>query len=188
MSENKEFNGIANYRAFLNGDNAALERLVREYSDALIRYAYCYVKDATLAEDVMEDAFAKLIVKRKWFNDTEHLRAYLYKIVRNRCLDYIRRRKNSLSLDEIEQVMASDMGTQDGLLRTENRNAVYKAMQNLPAQYREVLYLTYFEDYDADELARMLHRTKKQIYNLLHRAKNSLKDLLIKEGIFYEDL
>ena len=51
-----------------------------------------------------------------------------------------------------------------------------------------LLYLTYYEGYGADDIARILRKTKKQIYNLLHRAKNSLKELLVKEGISHEDL
>lgn len=187
MSERKGFDAIRCYRRFLSGDAEALERLVREYSDALVRFAYCYVKDSAIAEDVMEDAFAALIVKRRPFNDADNLRAYLYKIVRNKCVDYLRLHKKRVSLSDVDRVLVG-AETETALLRRENSRTVYKALQKLPPQYREVLYLTYFEEYGVDELSHLLKCTKKQIYNLLSRAKLSLKQLLIQEGIFYENL
>ena len=190
MSERKGFDGIRCYQRFLDGDNEALVLLVREYSDALIRFAYCYVKDSAAAEDIMEDAFAALIIKRRRFEDADNLRAYLYKMVRNKCVDYLRMHKKRVPLSDVERVFTADAEreTETALLRQENRRAVYEALQNLPAQYRDILYLTYFEECSADEAARLLRRTKKQTYNLLHRAKTSLKELLIKEGISYENL
>ena len=88
-------NGVCSYRRFLQGDVTALEELVREYGDALVRFAYCYVKDSAAAEDIMEDAFATLLVRRRHFSECDNLRAYLYKTVRNRCLDYLRKRKKA---------------------------------------------------------------------------------------------
>ena len=190
MHERKDFNAMRYYRAFWAGDTAALEMLVREYSDGLIRFAYCYVKNAAVAEDIMEDAFAALIVKRRRFDDGENLRAYLYKMVRNKCVDYMRLRKKQVPLEDIQQVLTADaeINAETSLLRKENAKAVYQALQSLPAQYREVLYLTYYENYSVEAAACMLRKSKKQIYNLLHRAKASLKDLLVKEGISYENL
>ena len=187
MSENKGFDALGYYRRFLSGDNAALERLVREYSDALVRFAYCYVKNSAIAEDIMEDAFAALIVKKRRFDGADNLRAYLYKIVRNKCVDYLRLHRRQVPLADVERVLVGD-GTESSLLRKENSDAVYRAMQKLPAQYREILYLTYFEDYAAEAAAHLLHKNKKQTYNLLHRARTSLKELLIQEGISYENV
>ena len=187
MSENKGFDALLCYRRFLNGDYTALERLVQEYSDGLIRFAYCYVKNTDIAEELMEDAFAALIVKKRRFDGADNLRAYLYKIVRNRCVDYLRMHRKQVPLADVEHVLVGE-GTESALLRKENRRAVYEALQKLPAQYREILYLTYFEEYSAEDAARLLKCNKKQIYNLLHRARTSLKELLIQEGISYENL
>ena len=94
MTERK---GESSYRRFLEGDMNAVQELVEIYSDSLVRFAYCYVKDSAIAEDIMEDAFASLLAKRKRFQSGENLRAYLYKITRNKCIDYIRFRKRHLT-------------------------------------------------------------------------------------------
>ena len=175
------------YLRFLQGDNGALEELVRVYSDALVRFAYCYVKNAAVAEDIMEEAFAKLIVKRKPFSQDDNLRAYLYKAVRNKSIDYLRSHKKFVPLADIESVIRSGE-TEVSVLRKECNRTIYRCMQQLPTQYQEALYLAYFEDYGAESIANIIKKTKKQVYNLLARAKAALKTLLEKEGISYEDV
>jgi RNA polymerase sigma-70 factor (ECF subfamily) len=95
--------------------------------------------------------------------------------------------KKQVPLADVEHVLVG-VETETALLRKESQKAVYEALQKLPAQYREILYLTYFEEYAAEDAARLLKLNKKQIYNLLHRARTSLKELLIQEGISYENL
>ena len=187
MNERKGIDAIGNYRRFLQGDNAALETLVREYSDALVRFAYCYVKDSATAEDIMEDAFATMIVKRRQFSGAENFRAYLYKIVRNKCLDHLRFRKKYLPISDLENVLCGAETEKDVVRRARN-HTIYRCMQQLPSQYEEVLYLAYFEDCGVDEICKIVKRSKKQVYNLLTRARLTLKELLKKEGISYEDV
>lgn len=175
------------YLRFLQGDNGALEELVRMYSDALVRFAYCYVKDAAAAEDIMENAFASLIVKRKRFSSDGNIRAYLYKAVRNKSIDYLRAHKKFVPLTDFEKVIRSGE-TETSVLRKECNRTIYRCMQKLPTQYQETLYLAYFEDCDAEKIAKIIKKTKKQVYNLLARAKAALKTLLEKEGISYEDV
>lgn len=187
MLENKRINPIDCWEAFLLGNEYGLECLVRAYGDSLVRFAYCFVKDSVAAEEMMEDAFAALVFKRKRFVQGDNLRAYLYKTVRNNCLNYLRAHKRKIPLADVEHILYAADG-EDDLLRRDNARALYRCMQKLPPQYAEILYLTYFENHSVEELCRILKHSKKQIYNLLSRAKLSLKELLIKEGISYEDL
>ena len=100
--------GWVGYRRFLMGDNAALEETVRLYSDALVRFARCYVHDPATAEDLMEDAFVTLILKRIQFEEEEQLRAYLYKTVRSKCLDYLRKNKRLLPLTDFSDKLIAE--------------------------------------------------------------------------------
>ncbi len=76
--------GTDSYLRFLRGEEAALEELICTYSDALIRFAFCYVGSSAIAEDVMEDALTDVLMKGKRFDDEAHFKAYLYKAVRHR--------------------------------------------------------------------------------------------------------
>lgn len=179
--------GFAHYNDYLKGDEDALEQLVRTYSDALIRYAYCYVQGSTAAEDIMEDTIVTLIMKQKRLNDGSSLRAYLYRIARNKSIDYLRRQKNHVPLQDVENILTSGDLESAYSMRARNE-AVYVCMQALPEQYKEVLQLTYFEGLSLQSSGRIMHRSVKQMYNLHNRAKLALKELLIREGISYEDL
>ena len=181
-------NGVSSYHRFLQGDTAALEELIQTYSDSLVRYIFCYFNNSTLAEDIMEDTFATLIVKRKRFSEEGNFAAYLYRIARNKSLDYLRSARNkSLPLCDFENVLCSEDAEREVLKRERDRK-VYALLLTLSEEYRSVLYLTYYGGLSTEELQRVLHKNRKQVYNLLARAKSSLKEKLGKEGIGYEDL
>lgn len=169
--------GLIGYRRFLQGDSAALEETVRFYSDALVRFARHYVQDPSTAEDVMENAFVALVVKRKKFDEEEQLRAYLYKTVRNECLTHLRGKKHLESLDENADKLLGG-GVEGEVLRRERQALVRQALEKLPKQYEEVLILSYYNGLNVQELCDALDKSEKQIYNLIWRARASLKKQL----------
>lgn len=164
-----------------------LESLVYAYSDALVRYAYCYVGSAEVAEEVTEDAFAALFVKNKHFETAQQARAWLYKAVRSRAVDYLRLHRHHVPLEDVQEVL-SVPGPVEDLVKQERNAGIYRCMQALPRQYRVVLQLHYFDEFEIYEICKILRKTKKQVYNLLARAKAALKELLVKEGITSEDI
>lgn len=178
-------NGASSYHRYLNGDQSALEELVREYSDDLVRFIYLFVRSSAAAEDIMEDTFASLVTKRKHFFPRASFKAYLYKIAKNKCIDYLRsRERRVVPLDDVERVLCAEDG-EKSLLQRERAKALYCALDKLFEPYREVLYLFYFENFTVEELCAATKQNKKQVYNLLARARKSLKEILKKEG--FED-
>lgn len=174
--------GLKQYNRFLDGDTSALEELLLLYGDALVRFAYCFVSDAAAAEDVVEDALATLIFRRRRFSERENFRAYLYKTVRNKCIDYLRFHRRKIPLSDVENVLIADDIQTDAATKVRNET-LYRCLQRLATQYRQVLYLVYFEEYKPEQAGKILKKTSKQTYNLLARAKTALRELLEKEGI-----
>ena len=179
--------GESSYRRFLQGDKNALEDLISTYSDELVRFAYNYVKSEAVAEDVASDVFATLFMKGRRFTEADKLRAFLYKMTRNRAIDYLRRHRNELPLEDVESVL-SVPGAEERILQKERDEALRRCLGLLPQQYREVLELTWFEEFSNEQVASILGKSAKQVYNLRSRAKIALKELLEKEGITREDL
>lgn len=175
------------YPYYLDKNEQTLELLIASYSDALIRYAYSYVRDLAAAEDIMEEAFVAYLVNRKDFSSKEQLRCWLYKAVRSRSVDYLRRHRREVSLEELEAVLHCEGLEQDQIIRQRNAT-LYRNLQNLRWQYRAVLQLHYIEDFSVEQICTILGKSTKQVYNLLARAKIALKESLMKEGIGYEDL
>jgi RNA polymerase sigma-70 factor (ECF subfamily) len=179
--------GVSSYRRFLRGETDALEVLVTTYSDELVRFAFGYVKSEAAAEDVVSDSFATLFMKAKSFSEDDQLRAFLYKIVRNRSVDYLRRHRRELPLEDVEGAL-SVSDAEGRLLEKERDEALHRCLAKLPPQYREVLELTWFEEFSNEQVASILGKSAKQVYNLRSRAKETLKKMLEKEGITREDI
>lgn len=179
--------GASSYRRFLSWDSTVLDQILVSYSDALVRYAYSLVQNAAVAEDVAAESIAILLTRKKVFPDEGHMRAYLYKIVYTKAMDYLRRHRNEVALEDVENVLGSG-DPEVGVLINERNATIYRCLQKIPAQYRQVLQLAYFDGFGIQDISMITRKNTKQIYNLLARAKASLKDLLIKEGISYEDI
>ena len=180
-------NGASSYRRFLQGEEEALSEFVRIYSDALVRFAYTFVHDSAAAEDIAAEAVAVFYMKAKKFPDEAHLRAYLYKIARHKAIDYLRRNKNLVPLEDLENILSTESPEED-LFRRERDLVLYRCMGKLPQQYALVLQLSYLEDLPVKQVCTVMGLGSKQVYNLLSRAKTSLRNLLEKEGITREDL
>lgn len=163
------------YSKYLCRDNSDLNAVVEAYADGLVRFAYCYLHSSAAAEDVMEDTFAVLIVKRKKFPNNAALKAYLYKVARNKAVDYLRRNKRFAPLDDLENVLSCE-SAETSACRGETREQVYRSLQQMSVQYRDVLTLVYLEGFSVSETAGILGKSVKQTYNLIARAKAAFKE------------
>ena len=132
------------------------------------------------------DTFAALIVKRKKFREDAAFKTYLYTVARNKAIDYMRKNGKNRPLQGLENILASE--NKEDIFKRERNERLYACMQKLPAPYKEVLYLSYFDGFSNAEICKILKKNAKQVYNLLSRARASLKTILTQEGHSYEDL
>ncbi len=183
-------NGASSYRRFLSGDDDALTQIVGDYKDGLILYLNAYVNNIHIAEDLAEDTFFRLIIKKPKFAEKSTFKTWLYSIGRNIAVDHIRRnRKNtSISFDDIERCLADEQDLEQSYLKEERKIFLHKAMSKLNQSYKAILWLVYFEGFTNREASVILNKTDRQFTNLLYRAKQSLKITLQKEGFVYEEL
>lgn len=174
--------GARSYHRYLQGDKNALEELVKEYGDRLVRFSYCILGDPYAAEDVMEDTFAALIVKKKKFDGNAKFSTYLFQIARNRCMDVLRRRKKLQPLPLLEAgYFFESSDPEEEAIGAEEKERLYESLRTLPESYQSVLDLVYFEGFSIEQTAKILHKNRKQVYNLLSRAKSQLRAHLEKE-------
>ena len=179
--------GVSSYRRLTQGDQTALDQILIAYSDALVRFAYSLVHNYHASEDIAAESIAILLSKNRKFRDEGHMRAYLYKIARNKAMDHLRHHRHLVPLEDVEMVLGSGDPESDAVLRRRDET-IYRCMQALPEQYRQVLQLSYFDDFPVAEICAILKKSQKQVYNLLARARIALKELLEKEGITHEDI
>ena len=183
-------NGASSYRRFLDGDDTGLVELVEDYKDGLILYLNGYVKNIFIAEELTEDTFFRLITKKPRFSGKSSFKVWLYAIGRNVAVDYIRRstKVSYMPLEDIQKHLADEQSLEHSYIKEERKIQVLRAMTALSSDYRNILWLIYFEDFSNREAATVLKKNERQIRNLLYRAKQALKSELEQEGFIYEEL
>lgn len=182
-------NGEKNYRYFLSGDNEGFEWIVLTYREGLTLYINSIVRNINAAEDLMEDTFVKLFVKKPTFNGKSSFKTWLYSIGRRMALDHIRRSSKSLEAsNQIWHEISSDINLEQDYIRKEDKIMLYNAMESLKSDYNQILYLIYFENFTNTDSAIIMKKTDKQIRDLLYNAKKALKTELERRGFEYEGI
>ena len=119
----------------------------------------------------MQDVFLRLLTARPVFRDQEHEKAWLIRVTINACRDLLKSffRSRTVPLDELIEQPAE--------LPSDHKE-VLEAVLSLPQQYRDVVYLYYFEEYTAPQISRILGRNVNTVYTLLTRSKKALREKL----------
>lgn len=182
--------GAYQYRRFLSGDDEGIVEIIRIYKDGLILFINGYVRNIHIAEELAEDTFFKLLVKKPRYSDRYCFKTWLYTIGRNLALDHLKReaKKVDISDEDLVLLQREEKSVEQQYFVKEERIRLHRAILQLTPRYGEIIYLAYFELLSNQDIGRIIHRTPKQVANLLYRAKDALKSILIKEGFEYEGL
>lgn len=151
-------------------DMEQAERLANTYADAILRLSYTYLKNTHDAQDICQTVFVKLLTEPRAFESPEHERAYILRMAANACKDLLKSpwRRRTCDLEACAQVPAPE--TSDG--------SVLAAVNQLPAHYRSVIYLFYYEGYQASEIGEILGVPTATIHTRLARGRARLRELL----------
>ena len=183
-------NGASSYRRFLEGDDKGLADIVIDYRDGLILYLNGIVNNISVAEELMEETLYKIITKKPRFNAKYSFKTWLYTIGRNLALDYLRHnsKRTAASLDDFENYVQDEYDLEKIYIIEERKITVHRALKKLHPEYRQILWLIYFDGLSNTEASIVMRKNTRQIKNLVYRAKSALKSELNKEGFVYEEL
>ena len=142
---------------------------MRAHGDTVYRLALCRLQNTADAEDVYQDVFLRLLEQgaNRW--DGEHLKAWLIRTTLNRCADLGRRRRGTLTLEEIPD-MARPVD--------EAAEELWDAVSRLPEKLRTAVHLFYGEGYESGEIGVLLGVPAATVRGRLRRARAELRDLL----------
>ncbi|MBE6714724.1 MAG: RNA polymerase sigma factor [Ruminococcaceae bacterium] len=183
-------NGASSYRRFLDGDDEGVVEIIRDYKDGLIFFIRGFVSDINTAEDLAEDTFVKLVTKKPHFRGGSSFKTWLYAIGRNIAIDYLKKnsRINNISVYDCRSISDDEADLERAYLREEGKILFHRALNRLKPEYRQILWLTYFEGITVKEAARLMKKKPHNIEVLVWRAKKALRSELEKEGFTYEGL
>lgn len=142
------------------------EQKIRHYAPMLYKLGMLYLSNRQDTEDCMQDVFCKLLYDAPAFNDGEHEKAWLIRVMINRCKNELKMfwRRNRADLDELRGTAASP-SDRDLLMD------VYR----LPAKYKDAVYMYYYEGYSVNETAERLKLSPSAVKMRLARARDMLK-------------
>lgn len=158
---------------------AFIERAVADYESPLIGYARTYLYDLDRARDVVQDTFIRLC-KQDPEKVGENLKAWLFTVCRNRCLDVLRKDKRVEPLDEIRwQKVAGTDATPDEQAEHDDRMAdVMRFMDRLPKNQKEVILLKFQQGMTYEEIHEVTGLKQGNIGFLIHTGLKRLRELM----------
>lgn len=148
-----------------------LNRVMEAYADMVRRICFVHLKNRHDTEDIFQNVYLKYLVHERVFESDEHEKAWFARVTINACTDHLRylSRRKWVPLEVIKEEGKVIEGASAEVLET---------VLQLPEKYRNVIYLYYYEEYSAVEIAEILGRKENTVYSWLMRAKKLLREKL----------
>ena len=171
------------------GDQRAFEILVQRYSTPLFNFICRFLGDYDQACDILQQVFLQLYISLPNLRTGDPLKAWLFQVARNRCLDELRR-KHAIHFSELEPVSDEDelsplatMPDTDPLPeelaeRRDLQQCLQKAIQTLPPKFRSVVLLRYAGQLSFSEIGQALKMPEATAKTYFQRAKPLLRAAL----------
>jgi len=181
------------YLALKEGKENAFEMIFKTFYKPLCTYAYSFLNDKDEAEEVVQATFISVWEKRQGLEIQTSLKSYLYRMVRNSCLNIIKHEKvkKQHATYELATAESSYESVTQAIVSSELETRIYEAMKTLPEQCRLVFQLSRFEEMKYAEIADQLNISVKTVENHMGKAlrlmRGHLKDYLPLFLIFMKD-
>ena len=176
--------------AYRQGDRVAFATLVERYRADLVQFLHRFLSSRAAAEDVFQDAFLQVHLAADSFDADRRFKPWLYTIAANKARDFHRKRKRRAAAS-----LSAPVGTADGrqtslvdlmegpseevdagLLESERQQLVKQVVDNMPAHYREILLLSYFQKLSYNQIADSLQIPLGTVKSRLHASVANFAD------------
>ena len=153
-----------------------IDKLIEAYSNMILQIAYQNLFNKSDAEDVTQEVFIKLINNLNKLKSQEHIKAWLIRVTINLSKDYNKSfwNKNTTAIDE--ELKCFDEESQE----------IFKELSKLNPDYRNIIYLYYYQGYKIAEISEILSMNQNTVSSYLTRARKELKNILEDGGETYE--
>jgi RNA polymerase sigma factor (sigma-70 family) len=175
-------------RAVIEKDQQAFAALMKRYKKAVYFMILKMIRDADDAEDLTMEAFAKAFKNLHKFKKDYTFSTWLFRIATNNTIDFIRKKK--LKTMSLNTTMSDDSGNavnidvedddnnpQDEFIRSQRIEMVRIFVDKLPAKYRKLVQLRYFDELSYEEIAQELEKPLGTVKAQLHRSRELLYEI-----------
>ncbi len=161
------------------------EELFQQFFEPLVSYAYHYVNDWQVAEDIVQDSFLSLWINKEMVNINDPLKPYLYRSVYNKSINYLQKASVQRQVDPedtdalINQIIL-DFNQYDTLLAKDIAHEIDAYIETLPPQCKNVFRLSRKDQLRNKEIATQLNISEKAVEKHISRALTGIRQHLIK--------
>jgi len=148
---------------FIKGKDA-FSFAFKQFTDTVYRIALHNTSNFSDAEDVTQEVFIKLLETNKTFRDSEHIKAWLIRVTINLCRDKMKKTSRETLVDNVLPLKTN-----------EEKPDVLEAVKALSENYRNTIYLHYYEGYTAKEIGKILGAKESTVLSWLSRGRDALR-------------
>jgi len=160
-------------------DDKNFEFLFNSYFDLMVSMAYRYVKDLSVAKDIVHDTFAAIWEKRSTIDLSKPVKSYLFTTVNNKSLNYIRDNKKFVKAEGADlDLESTNMNGSEIAISNEITDRVEKALNLLPDKCRSVFEMSRFEGLSYKQIAEKMGISNKTVENQMSKALKIFREVL----------
>ena len=179
----KLFNdNVGNQQFILNelqkGNERAFDMAFKQYYKPLCQFSYSFFKDQDTAENLVQEVFVKLWVKRENLTNIGNLLSYLMGMVRNQSIDFLRKEKTNSKIYNKLRPEKSENTTEEQILKNEFEERLLKSIMNLPERCRIAIEMSRFDGFSNKEIAQEMEISVKGVEALIGRSLKLLRSEL----------
>lgn len=170
-----------------DGNKESFEKLVLKHRKNAIGFAYSFLKDTYIAEDIVQESFASIYIKRHEYKAKNTFKTFLFAVIRNKCIDILRKNKNYTYIN-VDDISICSVDFQPEELFEQKEEVLYsmKLLNKLNQDYRTAFYLYEVDGFSYKEIAEIMGKSLPQIKIIIYRSRKKLQKL-VKEALEYEN-
>jgi len=170
------------WNTFQKGDREAFARIYNLYIEELLSYGYRVTSNRQLIKDSIQDLFLHLWLHRENLSETDSVKFYLFRALRNRIIRNME--KGFLVSETPEDILANiigDLPFEHDLMQRETDEVqisrLQHAIEQLSKRQQEVILFRYHHDFSLEEISRLMNLNNQSVRNLLHRSISQLRSI-----------
>lgn len=158
----------------------SFELAFKEWYGGLCGYAYKYLGDHDEAEEIVQQVFVSYWERRESLSITVSLKSYLYRAVRNSCLNYIKHQKIKSAYFAVNEALRheEEQAQADGLVSEELQQKITESIKSLPPERQKIFIMSRMDDMKYREIADKLGISAKTVEVQMGKALKTLREVL----------
>ena len=153
-----------------------MEQIYKQYFETVNKYLFCLTHNSDISEELTQETFYRAVKKINTFKGDCKMSVWLCQIAKNLLYDELKKNKKVENTDEINILIPSEDNVEEKIILNESKLELYKRLQKLDKQTREVIYLRITGELSFKEIGDILNKTENWARVTFYRGKQKLKE------------